>query len=218
MISSKLLLGKTKHVFARTGRFKGAIETKHTFWQSWAVVGKSRAFSTPYLVMATQRNYHMSTLEQMSELQKLNRDKLLKQIPIIISSLVKDKEIPDEDREKIKKLKTVFSGPTQASIPELLEFRDIFTRYFDFRLVRSKTLLNIWYFIGWQPRTGLGVLNKILSYFNINIPIDHPNLDWYSRRILHFQIRRYIDKLRKEDSILDFNNIGKSLFHTKNQH
>lgn len=67
----------------------------------------------------------------------------MKLVPTIFNELLKDPEIPEHDKERIRDLKMLFKEKVGTKTTDLLEFRDIFTKYMTFDYTTPKTLLNI---------------------------------------------------------------------------
>ena len=58
-----------------------------------------------------------------------------------------------------------------------------------------------------QPVTGLNTINNLLKPFGKRISISNPAVSWFTRRILFRELFMYMKKLRRDDSMLRFEEI-----------
>ena len=57
---------------------------------------------------------------------------------------------------------------------DMLQFRELFLKYAQFKYFDPITLLHFAHFMTLNPITGLNTLNNLLRVFKVKIPIDAP--------------------------------------------
>lgn len=145
-------------------------------------------------------------LKELVELQTRSADKLSKIFPQRLSDALKEREIDLDDKEKIKELRRIFKE-NDCLTTDLLAYRKIFQVYINFRYAPTKVLMTICNMMSLQPITGLNTINNLLKFFKLEIPIDHPSVEWMTRRFLFREYSLYMKKLRRDDSYLKFEEI-----------
>jgi len=145
-------------------------------------------------------------LNDLVELQKMSAHKLSKMFPQRLSEALKEREIDPDDKIKITELRRKFKEKDFLTT-DLLDYRKIFKVYINFQYTSTKALMAICNMMSLQPITGLNTINNILKVFRVKIPIDHPAVEWMTRRILFREFSLYMKKLRRDDSYLQFEEI-----------
>lgn len=125
-------------------------------------------------------------MDELVKKQEMSSKKLVILLPKILSEMTKDSEIDNEDQERIKKLITLIKDPNM-SITSLLEYRDLFNKYIDFRVFPISSLEACCSFMSLQPKTG--------------------RVSWLSKYFLHREIKMYMKKLRDDDSAIMYKEI-----------
>ena len=110
-------------------------------------------------------------MDELVKKQEMSSKKLIILIPKMLSDMTKDSEIDPEDQDKIKMLKTLIKDPNM-SITSLLEYRDLFSKYIDFRNFPTSSLEACCSFMSLQPMTA--------------------RVSWLSKYFLHREIKMYM--------------------------
>ena len=50
-------------------------------------------------------------------------------------------------------------------------------------------------------------MNNLLKFINVNIPVDHPAVSWFTRFFMNRELKMYLNKLRRDDSQIEFREI-----------
>ena len=143
---------------------------------------------------------------ELVQLQKISAEKLSRMFPQRLAECLQEREVDPVDKKKIIQLKSLFKDKEMLTT-ELLEYREIFVKYINFRYAPTNAIMTASNLMSLQPVTGINTLNNILKLFRLQIPIDHPTVHWMTRRILVRELFLYMKKLRKDDSILRFDEI-----------
>ena len=99
--------------------------------------------------------------------------KLINVLPNYFYALEKDDFILPEDLNKIGKLKAALKEPYVLPT-DLLQYKDIFRRYAEFKFFSVKELQKIAHFMSLEPVTGFNILNNVLKIFKLQIPLTAP--------------------------------------------
>ena len=146
--------------------------------------------------------------KQMSDRRNAAADKLVYILPKYLYSLEKDESVDAADKEQTRQLKHMLRA--QNVFPtDLLQFRQLFKKYAQFKYFNPTTLLHIAHFMSLNPVTGLNTINNILRMFKVKIPIDAPVVRYFTKLILTRELNLYFSKLRKEDEIMSFEHVEK---------
>ena len=94
-----------------------------------------------------------------------------------------DENIMPDDIERIKTLKLALSKPKLLPT-DLLQYKDIFRSYADFQYFNVDGLLKIANFMSLNPVTGLNILNNVLRIFKLEIPVNAPVINIFTKDIL----------------------------------
>jgi len=144
----------------------------------------------------------------MQDRRNFAAEKLLYILPKFLYSLEKDANVDKKDQEQIRQLKHVLRSdyilPT-----DLLQFRQLFQKYAQFKFFETNTLQHIAHFMGLNPVTGLNTINNILRMFKTKIPLDAPIIKYMTRMILTRELNLYFKRIRNEDLNLSFENLEK---------
>ena len=129
-------------------------------------------------------------------------------MPIYLTNLEKDPEIPEKDKEDISKLKALLRQ--EKALPtDLLNYKHIFRRFAKFHNFNSvSALMNTADFMGIKPYTGLNTINNLLSIANIKIPIDGPITKYTSRFFIARELNMLFRQLRREDRRLSYEDMN----------
>ena len=119
-----------------------------------------------------------------------------------------DENIMPDDVERIKALKLALSKPKLLPT-DLLQYKDIFRSYADFQYFNVDGLLRIANFMSLNPVTGLNILNNVLRIFKLEIPVNAPVINIFTKAILVRELRMYFARIRKEDESLSFVSLDK---------
>lgn len=92
---------------------------------------------------------------------------------------------------------------------DLLQFRQLFQKYAQFRFFDPKTLLHIAHFMSLNPVTGLNTINNLLNPIKVKIPIDAPVIKYLTRMIITRELNLYFRRLRDEDVLMSFEKVDK---------
>ena len=90
---------------------------------------------------------------------------------------------------------------------DLLEFRQEFTRYGQFRMFRTKSLMHMAHFMSIEPVTGLNTINNILRLFKTQIPVDAPIVSIMTNMLVARELNMLFNKLRRDDLLLDMEDL-----------
>ena len=90
---------------------------------------------------------------------------------------------------------------------DLLEYRNLFNRYAQFGMFKTKSLMHMAHFMSISPVTGLNTINNILGLFKVQIPVDAPIIHRVTQMIVARELSMYFSRLRKEDLLLDMEDI-----------
>lgn len=135
-------------------------------------------------------------------------EKLLYILPNYLAKLITEPSIPDHTKDKIKSLKNLMKN--ERYLPtDLLDYRTEFTRYGQFRMFRTKTLVHMAHFMSIEPITGLNTLNNILSLFKTQVPVDAPVVHYMTNMLVARELNMLFNKLRKDDLLLDMEDLDK---------
>jgi len=94
---------------------------------------------------------------------------------------------------------------------DLLQFRDIFKRYADFKFFSVKDLIRIGYFLSLEPVTGVNIINNVLAK-TVKVKIDPsttPGVSLFAKWLLVREINMYFDRLRKIDESISFEDLDR---------
>jgi hypothetical protein len=145
-------------------------------------------------------------LNELVEKQKISCEKFLRMYPNRITEILKDKEVIEKDKERLIILKN-YLKKCDVMTTELLEYRELFNKYLDFSHAPPKIIMLACNIMSLQPITGLNTINNLIKLFKIQIPVDNKYVEWLTRRILFREFKLYMKKLRKDDSMLRFDEI-----------
>jgi len=98
---------------------------------------------------------------KISERRDKSAMRLNQVLPNYFNSLEKDDKIHPSDLERIKDLKSLLKKKDLLPT-DLLQFRDIFKRYADFKFFSVKDLMRVGYFMSLEPVTGVNIINNLL--------------------------------------------------------
>lgn len=144
----------------------------------------------------------------MQERRNRAAEKLLYILPKYLYALEKDPSIPPKDHEKIRQLKHILRSENVLPT-DLLQFRELFQRYADFRFFEPQVLLHIAHFMSLNPITGINTINNILRAFKVKIQIDAPVFRYLTKFVLTRELDLYFRRLRKEDELMSFESLDK---------
>jgi len=139
----------------------------------------------------------------MTERRNIAAEKLLFILPRYLYALEKDPSVDPEDKEQVKKLKHILRSENVLPT-DLLQFRQQFQKYAQFKFFGPQTLLHIAHFMSLDPVTGLNTINNLLKPFKIKIPIDAPVAKYFTKMIITRELELYFKKLREEDVLMSF--------------
>lgn len=60
-----------------------------------------------------------------------------------------------------------------------------------------------------NPVTGLNIINNVLRIFKLEIPVNTPVINIFTKAILVRELRMYFSRIRKEDESLSFVSLDK---------
>jgi hypothetical protein len=123
-------------------------------------------------------------------------------------ALEKDENIMPEDIERIKALKLALKKPKLLPT-DLLQYKDIFKQYADFRYFSVDGLMKMANFMSLNPVTGFNIINNVLKIFKLEIPINAPVIRLLTKAILVRELNMYFARIRKEDESLSFVSLDK---------
>lgn len=92
---------------------------------------------------------------------------------------------------------------------DLLQFRQLFQKYANFKYFPPQTLLHIAHFMSLNPVTGLNTINNVLKPLKVKIPIDHPMVRHFTKMIITRELNLYFKNLRDEDVLMSFEQVDK---------
>ena len=144
----------------------------------------------------------------MQERRNNAAGKLLYILPKYLYELEKDVNLPKEDQERIRQLKHILRSENVLPT-DLLQFRELFQKYAQFKYFSSQTLLHIAHFMSLNPITGINTLNNILRIFKVKIPIDARVVKYLTKLILTRELNLYFRRLRREDELMSFEALDK---------
>ena len=133
---------------------------------------------------------------------------LSKRLQSFMFKLENDENIMPEDIERIKALKLALQKPKLLPT-DLLQYKDIFRSYADFQYFSVDGLVRIANFMSLNPVTGLNIINNILRIFKLEIPVNTPVINIFTKAILVRELRMYFSRIRKEDESLSFVSLDK---------
>lgn len=111
--------------------------------------------------------------EQLKNQQEDAAEKLLYILPNYMARLIQSPTIPDSMKEEIRSVKAMLQS--EDFLPtDLIEFRNLFRRYGQFRHFRTRSLIHMAHFMSIEPVTGLNTINNILKLVKTQIPVDAP--------------------------------------------
>ena len=87
---------------------------------------------------------------------------------------------------------------------DLLQFRQLFQKYAQFKFFGPQILLHIAHFMSLNPVTGLNTINNLLKPLKVKIPIDAPVVKFFTRMIITRELNLYFTRLRQEDVLMSF--------------
>jgi LETM1-like protein len=142
----------------------------------------------------------------MTERRNQAAEKLLYILPKYLYLLEKDENVDKSDKESVRQLKHVLRS--ESALPtDLLQFRNLFTNYAQFKYFEPSVLLHIAHFMSLNPVTGVNTLNNILRIFKVKIPIDAPVIKYLTKIILTRELNLYFSRLRSEDELMSFEHV-----------
>ena len=121
-------------------------------------------------------------------------------------NLEKDGQIIPGDVDRIQSLKADLKKP-QLLPTDLLQYKDIFKAYADFKYFEVDGLVKIANFMSLNPVTGLNILNNILGVIKLEIPVNTPVIRIFTKAILVRELNMYFARIRKEDESLSFDGL-----------
>ena len=86
-------------------------------------------------------------------------------MPNLTSKLINSKEVAESDKELLKQLKSKIKEDSKSLPTDLMEYRQLFWRYFKFSNLETKTLVHCAHFMSVEPVTGVNTINNILRLF-----------------------------------------------------
>lgn len=135
-------------------------------------------------------------------------EKLKYILPKYVYDLEKDPNVAEGDKKRLRELKHAFRSKNLLPT-DLLQFRDLFTKYIQLKHFSPTALLHMAHFMGLTPVTGLNTLNNILRVFKVKIPLEAPGVKILTRMVLTRELKLYFNQLRKEDELMSFEQVEK---------
>lgn len=122
--------------------------------------------------------------------------------------LEKDENIMPEDIGRIKALKLALKKPKLLPT-DLLQYKDIFHSYANFRFFQVDSLVKIANFMSLNPVTGFNTINNVLKIVKLEVPLNAPGIKIITKAILVRELNMYFARIRKEDESLSFTSLDK---------
>ena len=91
----------------------------------------------------------------------------------------------------------------------LLQYRQLFKIYGDFKYFNIEGLMKVSNFMSLEPVTGFNTINNILRLIKLEIPIDAPVIKHLTKYLLIRQIKMYLKQIRKIDESINFEDLDK---------
>lgn len=92
---------------------------------------------------------------------------------------------------------------------DLLQYKDIFRSYADFRYFSVDGLMKMANFMSLNPVTGFNIINNILKIVKMEIPLNAPVIRILTKAILVRELNMYFSRIRKEDEAISFTSLDK---------
>ena len=113
----------------------------------------------------------------------------------------------EADKETLTKLRHVVRSDDYLPT-DLIEYRHMFNKYAKFHMFKTKTLMQMAYFMSVKPVTGLNTINNILKLIRMpQIPVDAPVVRHLTKFLIAREMNMLFRRLRQEDLLLDQENI-----------
>lgn len=170
---------------------------------AWLVVFPN---SIPSQFLSDDARYKQ--FKQMTERRNAAAEKLLYILPKYLYGLEKDQSVEADDKEKVRQLKHILRSENLLPT-DLLQFRQLFQKYAQFKYFGPPTLLHIAHFMSLEPVTGLNTLNNLLRVFKVKIPLDAPIIRIFTKMIMTRSLNAYFNRLRQEDELMSFDHVEK---------
>ena len=90
---------------------------------------------------------------------------------------------------------------------DLLQYKEQFRRYADFKHFPVEGLRNISHFMGITPVTGVNIINNVLRITGKQIPVNAPVVRVIAKRLMVRELNMYFRRIRNYDVMYSFDNL-----------
>lgn len=91
----------------------------------------------------------------------------------------------------------------------MLQYKELFRRYADFRYFGVEGLEKIAHFLGITPVTGVNVINNVLSVTGKEISITAPGVKHMAKFLMVRELNMYMNRIRNYDKMLTYDSLDK---------